>query len=244
MRTRIMLILAAVVALVVLMAPDASATIGFSQQVKLRDDHGPYSFNYTSFDDGFNGCSYCTDQPQINHGRLTLNLRTYRLVESNRKYDYYLVDATVSTSGQHGSRASGVFDADVRSTSKVNDATYSSGHSDTPQSCHTYTVSIAAAWGPLSAGTDVGSYSTCVHSHITRSSVSSGQHYHVTNFNGVKSVTFQRFDRVLAGRHPTFAFRMQWHTDHCMTTDVPSTGVMTHCDKSTRGHTYAIGTSQ
>ena len=243
MRMKIVVVIAAVFALALGLAPDASATIGFSQQVKLRDDHGPYTYKYSAFNDGYNGCSYCTSKATINRGQVTLNLRTYRLVESNREYDYYLVDATVSTSKQHGTRGSGVLDATLRSVGKVNNATYSSGHSDTSQDCHSYTVSIAGAWGPLSVGTDVGTYSTCVSSHISRSPVSSGQSYHVTNLNGVKSVTFQRFDRVLAGQHPSFSLALGYRADRCGESYIPSTGTEIYCNKVHRTHEYKIGTT-
>jgi hypothetical protein len=219
----------------------ASATIGFGQQVKLRNDPGPFHMKYSSFQNGIGACSDCGHPENTPGGKMTVYPRTYKLVESNKQWDYYLVDVTVSVSGQSGARDSGFLDATVQSIGSVNDATSSSGHSQTAQSCHTYPITISGGWGPLSVGTTVAHFSTCVNSTISRKGISAGKSYHVSNFNGVNNVTFQRFVRVKAGSHPKFKVTLLRPTDKCVSTLLPS-GVEYNCFNLSAKRHWVIGT--
>ena len=233
----------------------ASATIGFSQQVRLRNDptnHQGYVRTYTSFPDGYDNCSYMSGQPNQNPctpakggGKIRIVPLTYRLVEENKSKDYYLVDLTVSTSGRYGSKDYAYLDATIQNTTKVTAATYSNGKS-TVSGCKKYPISIGAGWGPLSASTTVGSFSVDCHStSISRKATTSGQKYHVTNLSAVKSVTFQRFVVVPKGVKPTFRYTVSWPTDSCHTSTV-SDGSNSHkfrsCKNSSASLTKSIGT--
>jgi hypothetical protein len=253
---RIAVVLIAVLAVLASSLAPASGTISFSQQVKLRNDptnSKGFKLAYTSFKDGYRDCSYTSGQPnpnpctpEIGSGRLTVVPRTYKLVEGNKHKDYYLLDLTVSTSSRRGSKDFAYLDVTVKGTSTVKAATYSLGKS-TVSGCHKYPIDIAAGWGPMSAGTTVGSFSVdCYSTAISRRAVSAGQTYHVTNLNAVKSVTFQRFVVVARGAHPTFSYTVSRPTDKCTTSTI-SDGSNQHlfraCRNSSKAVTRRIGTT-
>jgi hypothetical protein len=89
-----------------------SADVDFSQVVRLRQDPGPFTMRYSSFADGTGSCSYCARPFATAGGTMRVNLRTYRLVEENKTYDYYLVDATVNTLRRHGNEDWGLAGGD------------------------------------------------------------------------------------------------------------------------------------
>jgi hypothetical protein len=247
---------AAVVVMGVLLAAMAPsmATIGFSQQVKLRNDptsSAGYARTYTSFSDGQKNCSVRLPNtttgcnPATAGGNLRIIPRTYKLVESNKSNDYYLIDMTVTTSSRHGSKGFAFLDATIKGATSVKTATYSNGKS-TVKACKKYPISIQAGWGPLSAGTTVGSFTVdCASTSISRKAVSSGQSYHVTNLNAVKSVTFQRFAVVKAGTFPKFSWSVAWPTDKCRTTTTSNGGSnykVKSCQNSKASAAGTIGT--
>lgn len=219
---RLLLVLAATVLAVTALAaiPSARADISYSQQVVLRNDPGPYYRTYTSFRDGAKSCSTppgpCGWPYSIAKGKLTIMPRTYKLKEQNKRYDYYVVDLSVRTSDRSGAKDWAFLEATVQSTRDVNYATYSLGKSKVDDDCKTYPIEIAGGWGPLSVGTTVGSFKVgCVETWISRKAVTRGQFYHLTNLNGVTSVTFQRFVRVAAGVKPSFKLTLVYPTDAC-----------------------------
>ena len=247
---------AAVVAMGVMLAAVAPAvgTIGFSQQVRLRNDpsnSAGYARTYTSFSDGQKNCSVRLPNtttgcnPSTGGGNLRITPRTYKLVESNKSKDYYLIDLTVTTSSRHGSKGFAFLDASVKGASTVLAATYSNGKS-TVKDCRKYPISIAAGWGPVSAGTTVGSFTVdCASTSVSRTAVRGGQSYHVTNLNAVKSVTFQRFAVVKAGAFPKFSWKVTWPTDACRTTTTSNGGSsykVKSCQNSTASAAGTIGT--
>lgn len=220
MRRSLTLLVASVLAVTALIGmPGARADISYAQQVVLRNDPGPFYETYTSFRDGAKNCSTppgpCGWPYSTARGKLTIMPRTYKLKEQNRTYDYYVVDLSVRTSDRSGAKDWAYLEATVQSTQAVNYATYSLGKS-TVGGCKSYPIDIAAGWGPLSAGTTVGSFRVnCVDTWISRDAISRGQRYHVTNLNGVTYVSFQRFVRVAAGTKPSFRLTVTYPTDAC-----------------------------
>jgi hypothetical protein len=243
------IVLLAVGAMVAGLVPPSWATIAFSQQVNLRNDPTDstgFVLKYTSFPDGYDNCGYTSGQPnpnpctpQIGSGKIRVIPRTYKLVEENKKKDFYLIDLTISMFAQDGSKDFGYLDVTVSGASKVRAATYSLGKS-TVDGCKRYPINVAAGWGPLSAGTTVGSFSVnCYSTSIARQAVSGGQAYHVTNLNAVKSVTFQRFAIVKKGVEPTFRYRVSRPTDRCATSTV-SNGSTQHTFRSCTNSSKAV----
>lgn len=198
--------------------PAAQANIAFSQTVRLRNDPGPFYRKATSFPDGWGSCSSpnCTTWPYPNGGeRLTIMPRTYRVVDENHRYDYYLVDLDVTMTKRHGSKDYGYLDARVQSTKAVSYATWSLGK-DTVGGCKNYPLDIGASFYGISVGTQVASFGVdCYDTSITRAAITRGQTYHVTNLGAVKHVAFQRFVRVAAGAHPKFNWKLTYPTDKC-----------------------------
>jgi hypothetical protein len=67
-----------------------------------------------------------------------------------------------------------------------------------------------------------------------------GQKYHVTNFNGVRSVTFQRFVRVAAGMKPSFRVKIERPTDACTSATFPD-GTHYFCNNQSESKAWTIG---
>jgi hypothetical protein len=242
MKRPILVMLAAGAMLLTMFSP-ATADVEFTQQVVLRKDHGPYNMRYSSFADGAKSCTDCPSQFRVAGGKLTTHLRTYKLKEQNNTYDYYLVDATVSTSRRSGNEDWGYLEATVRSTKRVNYATYSSGKSETKEDCGTWPINISGSFHGISVGTKVAEFSTCTESWISRRSVKLGQRYHVTNFNGVRKATFQRFVRVRRGVQPAFRVSITRPTDYCNVYTFPD-GAHNYCYNTSKTKKYKIGTSR
>ena len=236
--------------------PPSSATIEFSQQVKLKNDptnSRGFKLRYTSFPDGYDDCSYTSGQPnpnpctpEIGSGKVTVIPRTYKLVTGNHHKAYYLLDLTITTSDIKGSKDFAYLDVTIAGKGKVKAATYSLGKSEVSD-CKEYPINIAAGWGPVSAGTTVGSFTVnCYRTSITRTPVNNGQTYHVTNLNAVRSVTFQRFVVVKKGKHPAFSYRVSRPTDKCTTSTI-SDGSTQHqfrsCKNSSKAVTRSIPTT-
>jgi hypothetical protein len=223
----------------------ARPDVPFSQQVKLRDDLGPFVIKYRSFNDNEpNGCSNCTAGPlPISSGKVSVEPQTYVLVEQNKKYDYYLVQVAITTSDRKGTRSAGVLQATLRSTASVSTATHSAGYTQTAQSCHTYPIDLGASWGPFDASTTVGHYSTCVKTKVSHRAVKRGDSYRVTNLNGIKTIEFSRFVRVKAGKHPKFTVNIVTPQARCHYVNIPTTGVQLDCDPGSREKTWTIGTT-
>lgn len=236
------LIIAAAIALAASVVPGApaGADVEFTQNVQLRQDKGPFNMSYSSFRDGVGSCSDCAAPYKTAGGKMRVHLTTYKLTEQSRRYDYYLVDATVSTRDRHGEEDWGWLEATVRSREAVSYATYSSGKSETREDCGSWPLEIAGSWGPVSVGTTVARFSTCTESWISRDSVKRGQHYHVTNFNGVRNVTFQRFVRVGAGVKPSFRVTIERSTDKCDSHTFPD-GTHYWCYNRSDSKSWVIG---
>lgn len=255
MKRPILVVLGALALVLTTLTP-AHATIGFSQQVRLVSDptnSTGISVDYSSFSDGASDCSWqggggsTQCYRSIGGGTLRIVPKTYRLVESVRTKDYYLIDLTVSNSGVYGSKDYAWFDATItaRGSTRILGATYSNGVGDRDE-CKTYPVDIAAGWGPLSVGTTVGSFTVnCHRSSIKRTAVSGGNEYHVTNLNAVKNATFQRFVVVPRGAKPSFTWSVQYAYDTCVNGTV-STGSGSQpyrvCRNGNKTVTRAIGT--
>jgi hypothetical protein len=217
-KKRLVLVVLSLGALLLAGFAPATADIGFTQQVVLVKDRGPFTMKYSSFSDGTGSCEDCIRPHKIGGGTMKVHLRAYRLVE-RAKRDYYIVDVTVRTKKRYGSEHYAYIDAKVQNTKasaeKVSQATYSLGKTDVKEDCDTYDINIGASFHGISAGTKVATLDTCTESPITRRGVTRGQDYHVTNFNGVRSVTFQRFVRVSKGAKPVFRVAVSRPTDHC-----------------------------
>lgn len=235
--------LCAVVAQLFLGVAPAGADVEFTQNVKLRQDKGPFTMRYSSFKDGVGSCSDCAAPFSTAGGRMKVHLTTYKLTEQSKKYDYYLVDATIGTSRRHGNEDWGWLEATLQSRLAVSYATFSSGKKETPEDCGEYPIEIAGSWGPVSVGTTVAHFSTCTESWISRKGVTRGQFYHVTNFNGVRKVTFQRFVRVAAGVKPSFKLTVERSTDKCKVYTWAD-GQHYYCYNQSAKRTWKIGTSR
>lgn len=256
MSKKIALALAVGVALVLAAVPAAQATINFSQTVYLKNDptsSAGYTRSYTSFPDGYKNCSTppatgpCGPNVYpIGGGKLHVLPRTYKLAERNKSNDYYLLDLTVTTSNRYKDGSYAYLDVKVQGASAVKTATYTLGKS-TVSGCQKYPIDIAAGWGPISAGTTVGTFNVnCYSTSITRTAISGGQQYHVTNLNAVNAVTFQRFVVVSAGTKPTFKYWVSWPTDHCgqsYVSDGSNQVLQKWCTNDSTSLSHKIGTT-
>jgi hypothetical protein len=243
MRRRLLLVLLSLGGLLTAgLTVPASADIAFTQQVVLRQDKGPFTMRYRSFPDGYGSCEDCPGPYRTGGGKMKVHLRSYKLQEQAPK-DYYLVDVTITTRDRYGSERYGYVDAKVQSTRAVDYATYSLGKKDVAEDCDTYDINIAGGFHGISAGTTVTSFSTCTESPITHKPATYGRNYHVTNFNGVRKVSFQRFVRVGKGKTPVFRIAVTRPTDECKVYTW-SDGQHYYCYNKQETKVWKIGTAR
>jgi hypothetical protein len=216
----------------------------FSQQVELRNDRGPFAVKYSAFPDNVaNGCTSCSAPLPISSGKVSVKPQTYVLIEQNKKYDYYLVQANITVSGQKGTRSSGVLTTTLKSLGASSYSTFSAGYVQTSQNCHTYPIDLGASWGGVDASTTVAHYSTCVKTTVSHHRVKNGDVFSVTNLNGIKSIAFSRFVRVKAKTHPKFRVTVTLPRARCHSEIIPTTGTVLDCDPGSTQKSWKIGTT-
>jgi len=209
------LALATAVGALVLLGPGgpAAADVAISQQVVLRQDHGPYRMRYKQYYPGDNGVSVAS---AYGRGRLTFSLRSYRLKERERRYDYYLVDFTGTTSRRRGWETLGRAQVYLSTTRRVNYTTYSKGKSRGPKACTTRGVDIAATIGVVSVGTTVGHIRTCgARARLRMHKTSRAAMFTARGLNQMRYFTAQKWVRVRQGNRPRFFAHVITNHDRC-----------------------------
>jgi hypothetical protein len=225
------------VGVLVLLGPGgpAAADVAISQQVVLRQDHGPFRMRYKQYYPGDHGVSV---DSAWGKGRLTFSLKSYKLKEQERRYDYYLVDFTGVTSHRRGLRGVGRAQVYLSTTRRVNYTTYSKGKSRGPKACQTRGINIAASIGVVSVGTTVGHIRTCgTKARVRMHRTSRAAMFTATGLNQMRYFTAQKWVRVRDDHRPRFFAHVITNHDRCRTTIGSSCKIHRHDVL----HTFHIG---
>lgn len=205
-------------------AVPASADPVVTQQAVLVKDKSPYRFAYSEHIDHVKqgdlvcytgGVSWCAKYP-TNGGRVGYSVRLFRLKERERRYDYYFVDVTGSTSARRGDGDKGRMSVTIAPTSRVNHSSNVSSVRATRDGCHTYPLNLGVSVGPISASTTVANFSTCGKAQLhTTSLPGRAVRYDIYSLNRFRSFSMEKWVRVAAGAKPTFRVTVAWRADNC-----------------------------
>lgn len=228
----------------------AVADIPITQNAKLvgeKPRSGMYSRNFRHVGDHWMVCNEvtCFGGYRTLTGTLSTKLRTFRLSEGMRRYDYYLLDIDGKVSNLQGDSTGAI--ADIATITGLPDRDYiddvsTAGIKASGSSCHGYPIDIGVGWGPVSAGTELGNVQFCgaKPSLTRRSYVPHAYNYRLHDLKDIRTFTLSEIVKVPAGFHPTFQVNPVVEEDTCTKVEYGSCQSWTN---SRRGDLYGIGTS-
>jgi hypothetical protein len=168
--------------------------------------------------------------PHVASGTAKYTLTSYKILDQNRKFDFYLVDVSANLVKRTGDQDWGWMDVTVRSAgrTKVVSSAYTLGKGvENTSTCKTFPIELGVGFYGVSAGTTAGHVSFCHHgSKIESSRASHGRLYHATGLSGIASLDAQRYVQVPQGGHPAFSVKVRTNAD---TLQCPTLSDGTHC---------------
>ncbi len=168
--------------------------------------------------------------PAVASARVKYTLSSYKILDQNHRYDFYLVDVTANLVKRTGDQDWGWMDTTVRSigSTKVVSASYTLGKGvQNTTTCRTYPIDLGVSFYGVSAGTTAGHVSFCHQgSRIASSKISGGRLYHSTGLSGISQIDAQRYVQVPQGQHPQFRIKVRTNHD---TLQCPTLPDGTHC---------------
>lgn len=179
--------------------------------------------------------------------RIKMTASTYKILDQNDKYDFYVVDVSSELTKRKGDQDWGWYDATITSVgrTKILGSSYSTGKDvQNVDKCKKFPVNLGVSYYGASVGTTVGHVAFCHKgSRLVRSGVTKGQKYHATGVTGIRSLQSQRYVRVKQGRLPKFKVSLVTNNDRFFCYTV-SDG--THCrvDHATQSKSLRIGTTR
>lgn len=192
------------------------------QTAKLVGDRpvsGNYSLPYNHYGEpvGPTGSCMISYIPQCYYhssGRIVTHLRTYKLHDGLKRYDFYLLDITgrvKNAKGNASDNASAYVGVQPRGV-RIVDHVKSGSLRARSKSCRTYSIDLGLGFGPISAGTQLGSVDFCSKTaHLQRDSGG------WTMFDLAATRTFDLTElvKVPRGKHPYFKVTLATDDDHC-----------------------------
>ncbi len=168
--------------------------------------------------------------PHVASGTARYTLTSYKILDQNRKFDFYLVDVSANLVKRTGDQDWGWMDVTVRSAgrTKVVSSAYTLGKGvENTSTCKSFPIELGVGFYGVSAGTTAGHVSFCHHgSKIESSRASHGRLYHATGLSGIASLDAQRYVQVPQGGHPAFSVKVRTNAD---TLQCPTLSDGTHC---------------
>ncbi len=202
----------------------AAADPPVTQQAVLIKDKSPYTLKYYEHIDGigqgdlvcyYGGASTCAKFPP-NRGKVRYSVKMYRLKEQEKRYDYYFVDVTASTSKRKGDGDKGRMSITIDPTSKVNLTSNIFSKKTLKDDCHSYPLNIGLSMGPVGVGTTVATFSTCDKAQLyTTRLASNAVRYDIYSLNRFRTWSVQKWVRVAKGAKPSFTVKVAWRADNC-----------------------------
>ena len=165
--------------------------------------------------------------PGVASGTAKYTLTSYKILDQNRKFDFYLVDVSANLVKRHGDQDWGWMDVTVRSAgrTRVVSSAYTLGKGvENTSTCKTFPINLGVGFYGVSAGTTAGHVSFCHHgSKIESSRATRGRLYHAT---GDVLAVFQLVGSSPQGGHPAFSVKVRTNAD---TLQCPTLSDGTHC---------------
>lgn len=187
------------------------------QTASNRQFKAMHKFRYTRLCPSCTAPRYTDNNFKKSTGMVKVVATSYRILEGNGRYDFFLVDVTATLTKRSGDEDWGWMDIQLKSTgkAKVLSSSYSLGkQSENTTSCKSYPVSLGLGFFNVSAGTTVGKVSFChPGSKVESSALSGGRLYHATGLSGLSSIQMSRYVRVKQGARPTFSVTADRNTE-------------------------------
>ncbi len=204
---------------------------------------GTYDRFFSNFERRDNPCRRpnCTRRDT---GTLRIKLNAYRVKESLKKYDFYLLDVDTRIVGKKSTtrhrKAKATFR--IRNSAKnVVDWEDSKSITTDPRKCQSFPVNVGASVGVVSAGIQVGQVTLC-HKAAAFTKKASGKNaiYTASQLPRINGLTSGRIVKVKAGTKPTFSVKVTYPADVC--TRSTSRGCHQYVDK-TASATFKVRTT-
>lgn len=217
------LLLALVASLTTWSATPASAEVkGDLRLVGERPVRGTFDLKYNNYREQKRTCRphVCTPRGyRVARGEMRVKLRTYRVVESLRKYDYYVLDVDVVNADRYGSSKKGWAKVHIAKASKIKWVDYgdTSSVSATEADCTEIGLSMGGSVGPGGASISWGSVRFCDDeaSYAVERREGKTTTYLAAHTREISHYSSQRLVKVRRGKRPTFKVSVHVPTDKC-----------------------------
>jgi hypothetical protein len=210
---------------------------------------GTYNLAYRNYSGHF-----CTDGSylpylcyvayHVSRGTAAVKLRTYKLKEGLKAYDYYIIDVEVANVKPYGASTGGWMKVHIYPSGSTTIVDYSDTKSvsSSKSSCYSVTPSFGAAIGPVGASVSLGSIRFCSSSASYVIDYRKGARtvWMAHNLRKISSFVSERIVKVHAGAHPKFGITGHVPTDKCTAS---RSGDCTDYTNDTTLYHYTIGTS-
>ena len=246
------ILLAGLASLVITALAPVSASASVRGDVLLVGEKpvsGTYNLAYRNYSEQFCGeQSYppyiCYVVYHVSRGTAAVKLRTYKLKEGLKKYDYYIVDVEVDNVKPYGASSKGWMKVHIypEGSTTIVDSSDTQSVSSSKSSCYSVTPSFGASIGPVGASFSAGSVRFCGKGASYQIDYRKGARtvWMAHNLRKISTFVSERIVKVHAGAHPRFGITVHVPTDKC--TDTWHGDCSDYTNDTTLYH-YKIGTS-
>lgn len=230
--------------------PSATASVrGDVLLVGEKPVSGTYNLPYRNYSEKFCGWGsstpyICYEVYHVSRGTAAVKLRTYKLKEGLKRYDYYIIDVEVDNVKPYGASSNGWMKVHIypRGSTSIVDYSDTKSVSSSKNSCYSVTPSFGASIGPVGASVSLGSITFCDDNASYDIDYRTGTRtvWMAHNLRKINSFVSERIVKVHAGAKPQFGITVHVPTDKC--TDTWHGDCSDYTNDTTLYH-YHIGTS-
>ncbi len=229
----------------------AENPIGISGDVRLRGDKpvaGTFDLPYKNYGGWKVHCTRERCERTYVHkseGTLAVKLRTYRILEEVRAFDYYALDVKTTNEDRSGESRIGWAKVHIDSVGAVRIIDYGDSGSESSASpiCRTLDLGLSGSVSIVGASFSLGTVRLCGAGsgwYVDRRESDSTTVYQADNFRSVEWMYTERVVKVPAGEHPKFRVYVHVPNDRC---ERANDGKCYDYANSTYAREYKIGTS-
>jgi hypothetical protein len=219
-------VLLVVLALAVTSLVATSSPVGAEPQltvpIRMVGDQpvsGRFKLAYTNYGEKHQACYGNPPQCRfigyrVGRGSVQTRLRTYKIREGVKKYDYFLLDVDVVNVDRSGSSKLGEAGVSILTkNARPVEAYDSKSVSADDDGCHSLDVTMSTPWPYIQASADLGSVEFC-HEDASLNRVSNGR-FVADHLQMIRKFTISRAVKVPAGQRPKFKVRLLLPNDDC-----------------------------
>jgi hypothetical protein len=230
----------------------ATADVAVTQQGVIVGDKpvsGRYAVSWTNYGEKKQNCYGAPPHPtclfigyRVARGKITTKLRTYKIKDGLRKYDFYLLDVDMMNVNRSGSSKLG--DASISidfSNATLVDYTQSKSMNADEPDCHSVDVTFSTPFPYVSASTSLGEVEWCdEHASLLLTKAGDVTWYAADHLATIKHFMMDRAVKVAKGQRPRFTVHLTVPNDDCTKA---SDGWCKQYSNGIKTRTYKVGTS-